>query len=109
MQRAGIGIGSRAAPYLSNLYLAEVDQRIQGSLEEKPIAAIFRYVDDYLVLYANDLDNKRLQCEMLRCFEDNAQGLSFTQELPEDGHLRFLALSLRFAKGHVCWRYETEQ
>ncbi|KAH9374358.1 hypothetical protein HPB48_013412 [Haemaphysalis longicornis] len=42
VQRAGICIGSRVAPYLSNLYLAEVDRRIQGSLEGKLIVAIFR-------------------------------------------------------------------
>lgn len=45
---AGVFIGSRVAPVLSNIFLGKVDVNLEEVLGSK-VVCVARYVDDYLV------------------------------------------------------------
>src|SRR5690606_10449208 len=52
-QKSGICIGSRVAPVLSDLVLAEIDNKIRETFEQAIVSqklVVFRYVDDYLII-----------------------------------------------------------
>lgn len=108
VQRSGLCIGSRVAPYLSDVFLAACGSAIQERLKDPRIEGIFRYVDDFLILCNTKVDEERdgRRDTVMRCFEQSCLGLKFTHELPVDNSIRFLDLALEFKSNHVCWRYQ---
>ena len=51
IQTNGICIGSCVAPILSDLFLAQLDRRVHEQLQVSRLAKIFRYVDDFLIIF----------------------------------------------------------
>lgn len=109
VQRSGVCIGSRVAPLLCDLFLAARDRIIQEKLQDKRILAIFRYVDDFLILHTKEKEEDQSKgCidTVLRCFGESCPKLCFTHEPATNRCIKFLDLKLEFNEGHVCWRYE---
>ncbi|XP_077560826.1 uncharacterized protein LOC144175660 [Haemaphysalis longicornis] len=107
----GICIGSCIAPILSDLFLSFCDKHVNTYLDTvcgAKVLNVFRYVDDYLVMLkdvsAEDLTETVSQ--VLGVFNSCGKGLKFTFQLPEEGCLQFLDLSIFFHDGQVCWRYQ---
>ncbi|KAM7313816.1 uncharacterized protein ISCGN_003603 [Ixodes scapularis] len=65
-QREGVCIGSRIAPALSDLLLAFYDRLLEISLRDSSVIKIFRYVDDFLVLYRPSDDTGSKDVWLLR-------------------------------------------
>ncbi|XP_075732681.1 uncharacterized protein LOC142775216 [Rhipicephalus microplus] len=107
VQKAGICIGSAVAPVLSDIFLAAFDQRLKDDLSHLDVARTFRYVDDYLIVLG------KVPCErvqgvvkgVLEVFNRHSSGLKFTHEMPVDNEIQFLDLRLKFAKEHICFKY----
>ncbi|XP_077485089.1 uncharacterized protein LOC144095176 [Amblyomma americanum] len=51
VQRQGVCIGSCVAPLLSDLLLAKADRRLKEALLSTNVVRVFRFVDDFLVVY----------------------------------------------------------
>lgn len=70
--------------------------------------AIFRYVDDFLILHTKKEGDQTNGCKqtVLQCFQECCPELVFTHELPVDRGIKFLDLKLEFKDRHVCWMYE---
>lgn len=78
MQKTGVCTGSCLAPLLSDLLLA---RKLKGELSATNATKVFRYVDDFLVLYerpggVQDVDH------ICGIFESTLCGLVLTRELP---------------------------
>ncbi|XP_075741574.1 uncharacterized protein LOC142791224 [Rhipicephalus microplus] len=107
VQKAGICIGSAVAPVLSDIFLAAFDQRLKDDLSHLDVVRTFRYVDDYLIVLG------KVPCErvqgvvkgVLEVFNRHSSGLKFTHEMPVDNEIQFLDLRLKFAKEHICFKY----
>ncbi|KAM7304093.1 uncharacterized protein ISCGN_013993 [Ixodes scapularis] len=106
IQRKGVCIGSCLAPVLSDLLLAYYDRLLEISLRDFKVARVFRYVDDFLVLFqTSGADTHRQVENIFEIFKSNLRVFTLTKELTEDNQLRFLDLILVFGAEHVCWRY----
>ncbi|XP_077516534.1 uncharacterized protein LOC144126337 [Amblyomma americanum] len=106
IQKSGVCIGSCIAPILSDIYLAHHDRLLAERLPSV-VTKVFRFVDDYLVLLADNVCS--FPCTVSRVLSSFKQCLSplmLTHETPESGSLRFLDLRLSLAERHLCWRYE---
>ncbi|MDD9361341.1 MAG: reverse transcriptase domain-containing protein, partial [Anaplasma sp.] len=108
LQKSGVCIGSRIAPQLCDLFLAARGRIIQDNLKDTRIMAIFRYVDDFLILHTKEVGDQGNGCKqtVLQCFQESCPDLVFTYELPVDMAIKFLDLKLEFKDRHVCWTYE---
>lgn len=108
VQKSGVCIGSRVAPQLCDLFLAACGRTIQKNLNDDRITAIFRYVDDFLILTTTEVEAQNNGCKeaVLQCFQKSCPELAFTHELPVDRSIKFLDLTLEFNEIHVCWKYE---
>ncbi|XP_037517937.1 uncharacterized protein LOC119394697 [Rhipicephalus sanguineus] len=105
VQKAGICIGSRVAPVLSDLLLAQFDRGLEASGLPN-VVKIFRFVGDFLVLFKRTTEKATQEIEdFFSRFCKAFPGLTLTKELPEDGRIRFLDLELHFTPGHACWIY----
>ncbi|MDD9361451.1 MAG: reverse transcriptase domain-containing protein, partial [Anaplasma sp.] len=104
IQKKGICIGSCVAPVLCDIFLAKCDRAIANTISSTHVSHIFRYVDDYLVLLKErPVDNEKLLLNNIRsCFLEQAEGLKFTDESPENSTLQFLDLRLSFLDDHTC-------
>lgn len=107
LQKSGICIGSSVAPILSDLYLARCDRALAELLDCR-VLRVFRYVDDYLVVFKDSLGpNRDSVCvEVLASFKECSPGLSFKYETPTGEGLQFLDLRLTLQPSHTCWAYE---
>lgn len=108
VQKSGVCIGSKVGPYLCDIFLAACGVAIQQVLKDPRVAAIFRYVDDFLILCTTGVGESLDGClhTTLRHFQTSCMGLTFTYEPPVDNSIRFLDLALNFQTEHLCWRYE---
>lgn len=106
LQKDGVCIGTSVAPVLSDLFLAKCDRDIKSRLDEG-VLRVFRYVDDYLVLFRSQASSERAGfiTKMFDIFKTSASGLTFTSENPVAGTLQFLDLKLLLQPSHVCWFY----
>ncbi|XP_049269018.1 uncharacterized protein LOC125757457 [Rhipicephalus sanguineus] len=105
-QKQGICIGCCLAPVLSDLLMAHFDRQLQKKLGDFTVVRVFRYVDDYLVLFqAEENSIEARSRQLLHLFEATLDGLTLTMELPTQQRLRFLDLELTFGREHVCWAY----
>ncbi|KAH7965436.1 hypothetical protein HPB49_007625 [Dermacentor silvarum] len=105
--QSGVCNGSRVAPYLCDLLLAAVGRRIEDALKDNHVLAIFRYVDDFLVLCktADEPDLTKCREGVLTTFHEACPDLNFTFEMPEKKY-RFLDLAITFETQHTCCNYE---
>lgn len=109
VQKSGVCIGSRVAPYLCDLFLAASGRNTQENLNDARVKAIFRYVDDYLVLCNTEVEDPGNGCNesVLTSFQKSCPESVFTYELPLEKSIKFLDLLLEFKASHICWRYES--
>lgn len=100
VQKSGVCIGSQVAPHLCDVFLAACGVAIQQVLKDPQVAAVFRYVDDFLILCTTEADETADGClnNTLRHFHASCMGLKFTYELPANKTIRFLDLALTFQK-----------
>uniref|UniRef100_A0A224Z9X5 Tick transposon n=1 Tax=Rhipicephalus zambeziensis TaxID=60191 RepID=A0A224Z9X5_9ACAR len=107
IQTNGVCIGSSIAPILSDLFLAHLDRRLQNQLKVSRLTKVFRYVDDFLVIFNTDEAGlEPLMFEVLNEFRKYFQPLVLTYELPVGRIIRFLDIKLKFVTDHICWAYE---
>lgn len=64
------------------------------------IPKIFRYVDDYLVLF----DTQPVS-GVVKIFTDFLDNVVIRHELPGNNVIQFLYLRLSLVDNHVCWEY----
>ncbi|XP_077522983.1 uncharacterized protein LOC144133723 [Amblyomma americanum] len=84
VQKSGICIGSKVAPYLSELYLASCDRKIDSIVRGYPGTTIFRYVDDFLIscsISAHEAAECNFVGRMLTLFQESMPEFTFTHEL----------------------------
>lgn len=107
VQKQGICIGSCIAPVLSDLFLACIDKEISSRLNKTFVAKIFRFVDDYLVLLKGVEPEGRegIVESVFSMFQECGKGLKFTREVPVEGCLQYLDLSISFKDSSPCWTY----
>lgn len=107
VQRQGICIGSCVAPVLANIFLASIDRDLVCYLDDKIVLRVFRYVDDYLVIFKKQpgLTHTVTVQETLSVFKRHGRGLTFTHELPEQDRLQFLDINITLTPDHTCWMY----
>lgn len=86
LQKAGVCIGSRVAPILSDIFLGKVDTALQDRLPTM-VKGMFRFVDDYLIFLPKS-DGPECVTEVLSAFQAEGRGLCFTKELPSDNRIR---------------------
>lgn len=109
IQKSGVCIGSCIAPILSDIFLAHHDRILASRLDQAVVPKVFRFVDDFLILFSDGQKHEKLACavaDVLCIFEDCLAPLVLTHELPVDGELRFLDLKLSISTAHLCWVYE---
>ena len=107
IQKRGVCIGSCIAPVLSDIFLAYHDRLLLSRLDNTTVVKVFRFVDDFLLLF--DCDDRgfgatasKALCDFKECMSP----LILTHELPQDASLRFLDLRLSISTDHLCWKYE---
>ncbi|XP_077551584.1 uncharacterized protein LOC144165360 [Haemaphysalis longicornis] len=102
LQKNGVCIGSSLAPVLSDLLLAAFDRTLQASLRDLDLVQVFRYVDDFLVLFEAAPDTTAERVDDLFCvFVSAIRPLELTKEVPEEGSMRFLDLILACQFRHI--------
>lgn len=102
-QKKGVCIGSCPAPVLSKIVLLFVDRAINDQLKKSfQGCLVFRYVDDYLVIYLDAVSADSI----FEIFKDCAAGLTFTRENPSVEGLQFLDLRLHPHSSGVCWTFQ---
>lgn len=105
LQKQGVCIGS-IAPILSDWLLANCDRLLDSRLPKGEVIRVFRYVDDYLVMFKTGNSVEESTKCILQMFQDCLSPLSLTHEVPVERSIRFLDLRLLFRDSHVCWWYE---
>lgn len=83
-------------------YLAKVDRAIEANLDDLA-RKVYRFVDSY-VIFVDRSNFTNNAINILKVFRENAPGLDFTCEMPSQGALQFLDLSLSFLDKQVCWQ-----
>ncbi|KAL3193692.1 hypothetical protein MRX96_016680 [Rhipicephalus microplus] len=71
------------------------------------IGGVDKYVDDYLIVLGK-VPYERVQGVVkgvLEVFNRHSSGLKFTHEMLVDNEIQFLDLRLKFAKEHICFKY----
>ncbi|XP_077541275.1 uncharacterized protein LOC144153518 [Haemaphysalis longicornis] len=107
VQKEGICIGSCLAPVLSDLLMARFDRSLMDNLDQTLTLKVFRYVDNYLIIFNLDKRHPRKLSELIfDVFKTQLQPLNLTNELPVDCKIRFLDMHFSFTPNHVCWSYE---
>lgn len=106
-QNNGVSIGSSIAPILSDLLLAKFDRNLKERLSCQEVVRIFRFVDDYLVVFKCESARVMgLSSDVIEVFSDCLSPLVLTHELPVNNSIRFLDMRLLFSVNHACWMYE---
>ncbi|XP_064468713.1 uncharacterized protein LOC135382975 [Ornithodoros turicata] len=67
IQKGGTPIGSAISPVLCDIYLAACDTGIKAALQDMYSFRIFRYVDDFLLFYRDDMTSEN---DMTKTFLD---------------------------------------
>jgi hypothetical protein len=103
-QKSGIPIGSMIASRIADLFMGRIDRAIKKALShlfKSESIDILRFVDDYLVIYKEDINLEVITRE----FNNNSESLEFTvEDQDEEGRLQFLDLLLIAGKRGICWR-----
>ncbi|CAN8022615.1 unnamed protein product [Ixodes persulcatus] len=104
LQKQGVCIGSCVAPILSDIYLSGIDRAVACALGASTVKRVFRYVDDFLVLYEG-AEEDDAWCLVLDAFEKCGGGLRFTCEEPKEGAQQFLDLTMYPGDNTICWTF----
>lgn len=76
-------------------------------LAEFNAVKVFRYVDDYLILFDDSNDSFQADVtQALLVFQRLFEPLVLTHELPTNDTIRFLDLSITCTRDHICWTYD---
>ena len=97
-------MGSKLAPILSNIFMSLIEKKVVSPLiQSGKILSYKRYVDDCFIVLKNrdDIDF------IFDQFNSAHKGLKFTKDLPVDGILNFLDLSIYFDRS--THKYEFKQ
>lgn len=87
--------------------MARFDRGPMATLVQTRTLEMFRYVDDYFIIFNLDNHEPRQISELIfDVFKSQLQPLSLTNEHPLDCRLRFLDMQFSSNPGHVCWSYE---
>lgn len=99
-------IGSCLAPILSDLVLAQLDRKLQEALKESAVQKVFRFVDDFLIIFRAAVGSSAQKVrELYKIFCDVLGEFDLTKEEPTNGELQFLDVRLHLDRQHVCWTY----
>lgn len=92
-QKTGLGMGSPLSPFLSELFLDNLEQTIisKSPLFQEFTIGWFRYVDDILVLFRGTKDQANSLLQFLNEVHPN---LKFTVEFSTNDELSFLDLNI---------------
>ena len=97
-------MGSKLAPILSNIFMSLIEKKVVDPLINDGILVGYkRYVDDCFLVVKNRADINPIFCQFNRVHK----GLQFTKDLPVNGVLNFLDLSIYFDK--FTQKYEFRQ
>ena len=100
----GCSMGSKLAPILSNIFMSLIETKVVDPLiKSKHVVGYKKYVDDCFIVLRNrdDIDF------VFDKFNSAHKGLIFTKDLPIDGILNFLDLSIYFDR--LTNKYEFKQ
>jgi len=85
-------MGAPTSFMLSEIYLQSIENtKMYDILQHSKVEGYFRYVDDILLVYEDNLTNIE---EVLNLFNNITPGLEFTLEQEQDGKLSFLDLTI---------------
>ena len=97
-------MGSKLAPILSNIFMSLIETKVVDPLiKSKHVIGYKRYVDDCFIVLRNR-DNIDFVFDK---FNSAHKGLTFTKDLPINGILNFLDLSIYFDR--LTNKYEFKQ
>ena len=100
----GCSMGSKLAPILSNIFMSLIETKVVDPLiKSRHIISYKRYVDDCFIV-VRDRDDIDFVFDR---FNSAHKGLRFTKDLPQDGILNFLDLSIYFDRS--THKYEFKQ
>jgi len=88
VQNNGLAMGVPTSSILSEIYLQFLENtKIFDILKEEKIIGDFRYVDDILIIYNENITDVN---QVLKSFNDITPSLTFTLEQEEENKLNFL-------------------
>jgi hypothetical protein len=88
VQNNGLAMGVPTSSILSEIYLQFLENtKIFDILKEEKIIGYFRYVDDILIIYNENITDVN---QVLKSFNDITPSLTFTLEQEEENKLNFL-------------------
>jgi len=92
LQGNGLAMGTPTSSILSEIYLKFLENtKIYDILKEARIYGYFRYVDDILIIYNENITDTE---HVLSSFNDITPSLNFTLEREQENKLNFLDLSI---------------
>ena len=101
LQKNGLAMGAPTSSILSEIYLQFTENtKIYDILRHSKVQGYFRYVDDILLVYEDNLTNIE---EVLNLFNNITPGLTFTLEREQDGKLNFLDLTISKDKNELSF------
>lgn len=104
LQRLEVCIRSSFVPVLSDNFLAIVDRAIVLDIESMTVTNLFKYVDDFFLLYKNTADQDVVSA-IMDIFHTGSCGITFTSEKPKEGVLKVLDIFLSLYTDHLCWSF----
>ncbi|KAL3258218.1 hypothetical protein MRX96_016723 [Rhipicephalus microplus] len=106
-QNEEICIGS-CLVLLIDLLLTHLYRRDEENLGGVSVERVFRYVDDYHVLFmAQCKSSESRSRQLFHLFEETLDGLTLTMKLPSEQRSRFLEVEITFVGDPVCCAYST--
>lgn len=85
-----------------------IDKHISATLACMPVCRVYRFVDDYFVLFGEGahlclIENVE---DVLNVFKEQSCGIKFTFELPKNKCIQYLDINVSFSDNeHICWCY----
>jgi len=101
VQNNGLAMGATTSPILSEIYLQFLENtKIFDILNEEKIIGYFRYVDDILIIYNENITDVN---QVLKSFNDTTPSLTFTLEQEEEKKLKFLDILIIKTKDKISF------
>ena len=101
IQDKGLAMGAPTSSILSKIYLQYLENtKIFNILNEKKIVGYFRYVDDILIIYNENITRVS---DVLKSFNDLTPNMTFTLEKERENKLNFLDISITKTKDKMSF------
>jgi len=101
VQNNGLAMGAPTSSILSEIYLQFLENtKIFDILKEEKIIGYFRYVDDILIIYNENITDVN---QVLKAFNDITPSLTFTLEQQEENKLNFLEILIIKTKDKISF------